>query len=103
MKFGVIKMSKKKSKAQSRKKKNITQIKEQEIQKTKKKTTAKTTTKPEITISPTNFDLTGKYLICGISNTGNQEVFTSAIALNITDTQAAIISDLPSSVRITVG
>ena len=62
-----------------------------------------TTTKPEITISPTNFDLTGKYLICGISNTGNQEVFTSAIALNITDTQAAIISNLPSSVTITVG
>ena len=45
-------MSKKKSKAQSRKKKNITQIKEQEIQKTKKKTTAKTTTKPEIKKAP---------------------------------------------------
>lgn len=45
-------MSKKKSKAQSRKKKNIIQIKEQEIQKTKKKITTKTTTKPEIKKTP---------------------------------------------------
>lgn len=63
----------------------------------------KTTSKPEITLSPTNFDLTGKYLVCGISNTGNNEVFTSPIALNITDTKATITADLPSSVTITIG
>lgn len=69
----------------------------------KKGTLYKTTYKPEITISPTDFELTGKYLICGISNTGNDEIFTSAIGLNITDTKASITSDLPSSVNITIG
>lgn len=68
-----------------------------------KGTLYKTTSKPEITISPTNFDLTGKYLICGISNSGNGEIFTSSIALNITDTRAVITSDLPSSLTITLG
>lgn len=68
-----------------------------------KGTLYKTTSKPELTISPINFDLTGKYLICGISNTGNSEIYTSAIGLNITDTKASIITDLPDSVTITIG
>ena len=56
-----------------------------------------------LSITATNFDLNDKYLKCGISNTGNDEIFTQATKITIIDVIPEITNNLPESISIIEG
>ena len=68
-----------------------------------KGTVYKTTSSPELSLTDDNFSLNGKYLKCGISNTGNNEIFTTISKIEVIDTKPVITQDLPSTTTITEG
>ena len=60
----------------------------------------KSTVEPQLTLSPTNFDLNDKYITCEIKNAGNKSVYTRSVKVIIKDVAPVIFSDLPSNVNM---
>ena len=63
----------------------------------------KTTDVPELTLNLDNFDMNGKYIRCGIVNSGNKEVFSKLSKITLSDVKPSITKDLPTESNVIEG